>query len=256
MSLLKAGSLLKQWNLRNEDTGSAMQGQFAAKIGMEVRNNWHHHTALSRSRAVTMFINSEVDRITVPSMFYARDATGVAEVQTKIELLLEWCKPNQAEQRPPVLTFWVGNGFLEKTCVLAGISDIQYGEPTVLGALREVSFVLNLDAYSEFKINETAAYETRYHRTRTRDYYEMLCWREYKQPMLGDVIRKRHPAIQQVIPGQIIKLPSIEAIRTSKIEPTSTALATSFGRKDTPQRSLRIEYFNRRDKKYTSHIAR
>ena len=258
MSLKKANSILKQWTLKNIDTGDSLQGQFAAEIGQEVRNNWQHHTALSRSKAVTMFINSEVDRISVESLFYAKDASPAQSVllKNKLKKLMDWSKPTAAKQRPAVLKFWSGNGFIEKTCVIAGISNIKYGEPTVTGEIRSVAFTLNLDEFSFFNIKESANYETRYHRTRERDYYEMLCWREYELPMLGDVIRKRHPDKPQLVPGETVKLPSIEAIRTSTVEPKSIALSTAFGRKDTPQRSLRIDFFNRRNIRYTSHLIR
>ena len=84
----------------------------------------------------------------------------------------------------------------------------------------------------------------------------MLCWREYRKPILGDVIRKRHPQHAQIITGDVIKLPSIEAIQATPIVPSSVALSTAFGRKDTPQRALRIEWFDRRNDKYVSHIVK
>jgi hypothetical protein len=256
MSLKKASTTEKMWVLRNLDTGDEIAGQFAAEIGQEVRNNWAHHTALSRGNAVTMFLNSEVDRYTLESIFYAKDTSDLLFTKFKINKILEWAKPTQAKSRPAILRFTSGDGHIARTVVIAGVNNIKYGEPTVTGAMRQVTFTVNLDAYDAFDINESADYETRYARAKERDYYEMLCWREYQLPMLGDVIRKRHAFQPQLVPGDIVKLPSVEAIRTEITQLTSVALTTSFGRKDTPQRALRIDMFNRRNKKYTSHVIR
>lgn len=245
-----------RWQIRNEDTGETIEGQFPAEVGMEVKNNWQRHTALSRSRAITMFISSENDSLSLTSLFYARDTSELQLVTERINKLIQWSKPDQAFGRPAVCTFWTGNGFLSRQVVIDGISGIKYSKPTAQGELRSVSFTLELGAYDEFSINDTELYETRYHRGRERDYYEMLCFREYGLPLLGDVIRKRNPALPLVTAGSTVPLPSVEAVRNVKVQPTSTQLRTAYGRKDTPQRSLRIDIFNRRNVTHTSHIVR
>lgn len=245
-----------RWQLRNEDTGEVVQGQFPAEVTLDVKNNWQQHTALSRSRAIVMFINSENDVLAMSSVFYARTTDEFQLVTERINKLIEWSKPDLAFGRPAVCTFWVGNGYLERTCVIDSIGGIRYAQPTNEGELRSVSFTLNLLAYQEFNINDAELFETRYHRGRERDYYEMLCFREYKLPMLGDVIRKRNPSQPLVTPGSIIPLPSVEAVRNVKVEPKSLQLRTAYGRKDTPQRALRIDTFNRRNVTHVSHIIR
>lgn len=254
--LTKAGTALKQWSLANEDTGETLKGQYATEFGLEVRNNWRHHTALSRARAVSQFINCEVDRISLPVLFYALSEIDGVTLTNNIEKLIAWSKPTQALNRPAIITFYVGNGFFTRKCVIAGLSDVKFAEPTSTGQLRQVTLTIQLDSYAEFKIDENSSYETRYHRARERDYYEMLTWREYKDPLIGDVIRKRHPESAQIIPGDIIKLPSIEAIQSDIVEPKSTTLMTSFGRKATAQRALRIDWFNRRNTKFVSHVVK
>jgi hypothetical protein len=251
-----ANNVQTRWQIRNEDTGELIQGQFPAKVAVEIKNNWQQHTALSRSRAIVMFINSENDTLTMSSVFFARTSDEYELVTERINKLIQWSKPDLAFGRPAVCTFWVGNGYLERTCVIDSISGLTYSEPTRQGELRSVSFTLNLLAYQEFNINDAELFETRYHRGRERDYYEMLCFREYKLPMLGDVIRKRNPSQPLVTPGSTIPLPSVEAVRNVKVEPKSLQLQTAYGKKDTPQRTLRIDIFNRRNVSYTSHIVR
>ena len=128
--------------------------------------------------------------------------------------------------------------------------------PTILGQLRHVEFTINLEQYQEFDLDSSEIFETRYHRARDRDYYELLAYREYKAPILGEALRKRHPTQPSLAPGAVVKLPSAEGIRRDKIEPTSIPLASAFGRKDTPQRALRIAVLAARSGSYTSHIVR
>lgn len=255
-SLRKANSLLKRWSIQNQDTGDILTGQFAAEIGLEIRNNWQHHTAMSRSVAISQFVNCEVDRITVPAYFYATTALETVTVEKQIANLIKWSKPGNGKDRPAVLKFWVGSKFLERTCVIAGLNDVKFGEPNSEGNLRTFTVNINLDAYAVFDINDTKNYRTRYHRTRVRDYYEMLCWREYQIPIMGDIIRKENPSQALLTPGEIVPMPSIEAIRSETVEAKSTALMTAFGRKNTPQRALRIAYFNAHNKPFTSHVAK
>lgn len=248
---------IRKWFMRNEDTGEMLIGQFAPKnVELNVKNNYAQHTTLSRSRAILMFLSSESDTLNFSSMFFAMHADDAQRVEDSINKLLLWSKPSLAFGAPPPVTFWIGNGHLERLCVIDSISGISYGEPTGDGAIRQVSFTVNLLEYHPFTLQDTELFETRYHRGRERDYYEMLCFREYKQPLLGDIIRKRHPTQPNVTPGSTIKLPSIEAIRTKKPAPTSIALVGAFGRKDTPQRELRIDMFNRRNRVHVSHVIR
>lgn len=250
-----SASIQKRWYIRNEDTGEIVQGQFPAEmVEKSIKNSWEQHTALSRSRSITQFINSESDKLNFSSMFFASDSGKFEDVQSKIQKLESWAKASLTGP-PPVVTFWVGNGHLERTCVIDSMAS-KYMEPASEGDLRHVVFTINFLAYDAFSLSDTELFETRYHRGRERDYYEMLCFREYKLPLLGDVIRKRNPEQPQVTPGSIIPLPSVEAIRSEKVEPKSVPLATAFGRKDTPQRALRIDMFNRRNRPYTSHIVR
>jgi hypothetical protein len=134
------------------------------------------------------------------------------------------------------------------------VSGIQYRTPTAFGGIRDVSLTLNLKAYKEFDITATEESETRYHRARERDYYEMLCWREYRNPNIGDIIRKRHPSKPNLQPGEVVKLPTATALRRDRVEPKSIALQTSFGKKDTPQRRLRMEMLDARNRGYVSHV--
>ena len=246
----------RKWYIRNEETGETLQGQFPAKgLTLEVGSNYVQHTALNRQSAILQYLNGKNDTLTFQSMFYSLDATTDFLIEDRINKLISWARRDSANGRPPVVTFWVGNGFVEQTSVIDSVAGITFEEPTVTGGLRQVSFTVNLLKHEEFDLNETEITETRYHRARERDYFELLCYYEYDTPTLGDVIRRRHPETPNLQPGDIVKLPSVQAIRTEKLTQRSIALKTAFGRKSTPQRTLRQKFFDLRSDSYVSHIV-
>lgn len=246
-----------KWFLRNEDTGDTLEGQFAPNgVQLNIANNWAQHTALSRSRAIIQYLNSQNDTLSFQGMFFAETVVDTGMVEKKFEALKKMARPDPDLKRPPVVTFWVGNGFLEQTSVVDSINGVTFDPPTITGAMRTVLFTVNLLQYTEFSLKDSEIFETRYHRSRQKDYFELLAAREYGDPLIGDAIRKRHPDKPNLVPGAVVKLPSKEALRQETVEPKSIALAGAFGRADTPQRRNRIDIFNRRNQVHYSHVVK
>lgn len=244
------------WYLQSLDTGETLQGQFhPEELTESVGAAYAKHHALNRQKAILQFIHGEADTISFKGLFYAQDSTH--RIQDMVEMLKSFCRRDDKLGRPPQVVFWVGDGHVTmRQCVVKTVAPITYGRPTADGGLREATFTVNLEEYEPFSLEETGIFETRYHVARAGDYYESLCYREYKDPKLGDVIRKRHPDKPIIQVGDVIKLPSIEAVRSVAVEPTSIALQTSYGKKATPQRALRQEMFNRRNRPYYSHVVK
>lgn len=245
----------RKWFLRNEDSGETLEGQFApTSITRDVTNKYAKHTALNRANTILQYLNSESDTLVLQAGFFAADFTKSTDIEERLEKLISWAKRDPDLLRPPIVLFWIGDGHLEQLSVIDSITGITYGEPTILGGIREVTFTINLLQYTEFSLDDTESFDTRFHHAKERDYYELLTEREYKDPLRGDVIRKQHPTQPVLTPGAIVRLPSIEGVRTIRVEPKSIALQTAYGRKETPQRSLRIDMFNRRNRSFVSHI--
>jgi len=245
----------RKWFLRNEDSGETMEGQFAPTgLTRDVANNYAQHTALNRANTIIQYLNSKADTLVLQAGFFAQDFTKGAAVEERLEKLVSWAKRDPDLLRPPRVLFWIGNGHLEQLSVIDSISGITYGEPTILGEIREVSFTVNLLQFVEFNLDDQESFDTRFHHTKERDYYELLTQREYGDPLRGDVIRKQHPTQPNLTPGAIVRLPSIEGVRTERVETKSIPLKTAYGRKETPQRSLRIDMFDRRNRPFVSHV--
>jgi hypothetical protein len=97
--------------------------------------------------------------------------------------------------------------------------------------------------------------ETRWHRARLHDYYEWLAQREYGDPMKGVIIRNDQPTKLVLQPGEIVKLPSPGNLLGRVAAPASIALEGAFDREESPQRTLRISMFDRRNRSYVSHTT-
>lgn len=275
-SLLGAGAALattfipnfKIWNIGNLDTKKVLQGQFEP-VGLTRDNvgaNWGQHTSLNRQNAILQFLNGKQETLAFQGRFFRNNALGL-DVQgavfggnlidntpeQKFEVLRSWAKVDSALRRPPILQFWVGDGHVRMNCVM-NLSGVKYGRPDAFGGLRDVTFTVNLLEFTSFSLDDEEETDTRFARAKERDYYELLAFQEYGDPLRGDVIRKLHPQQQNLKQGDTVRLPAIEGIRTEVVEQKSIPLQTGFGRKDTAQRRLRIEFFNKRSTSFVSHV--
>jgi hypothetical protein len=243
----------KIWNLRNLDTGQTLQGQFEAEnVSRDVGANWGQFTSLNRQNPILQFLNGAAEKVSFDGRLFRNHALDTSP-EVKLDLLVSWTKIDPSLRRPPVLQFWVGDGHVMINCVIVSIQT-SYQRPDFFGGLRDCTFSVSLLEFSTFSLDDAEEVDTRYARARERDYFELLAFEEYGNPMIGDVIRKAHPALQSLEPGDIVKLPSIEGVRTVQVTQTSIPLKTAFGRKDTAQRRLRLQFFDKRSGSYVSHL--
>jgi hypothetical protein len=258
MSVIPSFSdMQRRWHLYNRDTAEIFSGQFHAEdlthegVGSVYSDRW----ALNRRHPITQFVRGELERVSFRGRFHA--TTSLETLEDQINFFKTWARRDEKLKRPPVLEFFVGNGdaeFFEQPCLLESVNGIKYDRPTLFGGMRQVTFTVTLREYKEQKIAAGPTGETRYHRAKQGEYYELIAFYEYGQPLLGDVIRKRHPSQPAIAVGDVVKLPSVEKVRTQTVAATSVPLETAFGRKETPQRTLRIDWFDKRDVSHVSHI--
>lgn len=252
---------LRSWYLFNVDTGQLFQSQFEPEgLTRNVQANYAQHTALNRANPILQFLNKEAETCSFQATLF-RQSVAVNNVEEDLALLQSWAEPaegGQGNSKPPVLIFSVGDGFYNLDCVLESLSNITYGgeggRQTFDGGVRKVTFTVNLRQYQEFELDSALISETRYHRAKERDYYELIAQVEYGSAIKGDIIRKRNPDKPNMQLGDRVPFPSIEAIRRDRVEPKSMALSTAYGKKPTPQKQLRLDMFDRRNRPYVSHI--
>jgi hypothetical protein len=256
MSLIADILGFRSWHLQSHDVpNQILHGQFEPQDTTEnVGSKYSQHNSLNRAHPIIQFVNGVADTLSFNAQLFARDFL-FNSVSDDLTLLKTWAKRDPNLRRPHIVSFWVGDGAIAMDkCVVQGLSDIKYGKPSALGALKDVSLTIHLLQYEPFSLELTEPPETRYHHAKFDDYYEMLCFREYGNPMMGDVIRKRHPDKPSIQVADIVKLPSSEAIRKDTVEPKSLALNTAYGRKETPQRTLRLAVFDEHQRTHVSHV--
>lgn len=243
----------KVWNLKNLDTGQTLQGQFEAEnVSREIAVNWGQFTSLNRQNPILQFLNGSAKRVSFDGRLFRKHALDTSP-EDKLDMLVSWTEIDPALRRPPILQYWIGDGHLTINCVIVGLKE-DYRRPDFFGGLRDVTFSVSLLEFSTFSLDDAEEVDTRYARARERDYFELLAFEEYGNPLIGDVIRKQHPALQSMEAGDIVRLPSIEGVRNTPVTQTSIPLKTAFGRKDTPQRRLRQQFIDKRSTKYVSHL--
>jgi phage protein U len=244
--------------MRNIDDAfgtDALQAQFeAVDLTESVGAVYSETTSLNRQTPILQWVNGESDTITFQGRVYAIYAQDAPRVQNEIKRLKKWVVRDSKLGRPPTISFSSGDGHVQMDCVIERISNIRYDAPQKDGSLRGASFTMSLRKYVQ--PTSFPPHESRYHAVKRRDYYESLAQREYKKPLLGDVLRKRNPDKANLATGDVVKLPSLDAMRKEVVEPTSIPLATAFGKKDTPQRRRLKEMFDLRSVPFVSHVIR
>lgn len=245
-----------KWSLTNLETEEIFVSQFPP-VGMtgDVSNVYSEAGALNMQNPIMQWVRGNTDTLAVPSQLYSEHSDD--DIMVKLNTLIGWTRKDEALARPPILMFRMGDGTVRMSeCVIESITGITYvsfrehdGKP------RDLTFTVNLRKWFEFKFDVEEEGETRYHRAKSHDYYEWLTYREYGDPILGDIIRKDHPTKPYLSVGDVVKLPNQSKLRKSVITPRSVSFKTAYGRKETPQRTLRLDIFDRRNVRYVSYVV-
>jgi hypothetical protein len=233
----------RTWTLLNQDTREAIKGQFPAEEpSFEYGANWGDIKSLNRPHPLLQYLQGQSDVFNVSSQFLHRDITDDS-INEKINKLYSFCRRDQRFGRPPICRFAIGDGtVVNMEVILLKVSSVKYSQPDFLGGVRQVKFTLNFRRFTRFSLRDIPQSDTRFHRTASGQYYELIAQREYGDPLIGDYIRKQPEQSGKalLVPGDVVKLPAREGVKDKIITQTSVILKTAFGRTDTPQK-LRLE---------------
>lgn len=251
-------SEIRSWVLFNVDNDGepAIKGQFEPlQTTEDLSNKWAQHTGLGRSKPILQFVNLAPGTMSYRALLYAIDSTH--DIVQDLKRLKKWREIDPSLGRPPVLSFYVGDRSVGMdSCVIESLSGISYSEIRDDGKPRRITLDVELREFAPFDIEEELTTDTRYHRAKAGDYMELLTWREYRDALMGDAIRQDHPDLAILQVGDVVKLPAIEGVRDRVITQQSIPLKTAFGKKDTAQRTNRLEAFDRRGGDYFSEILK
>lgn len=241
----------RRWHLINLDTSEEFVGDFEAEgITANVSANYNETNALNRQYPIMQYISGNSRTVQFSAMMFAKDNSD--DIMARLERLCSYCERDTKLKRPPRVLLRVGFTKMSRTSVIESVSNIVYESPRANGSPRGARFQVQLRGYRDYKLSSGAPPESRYAKAKAGEYMELLAQREYGNPLLGDVIRKRHPGIQVLETGVTVKLPSIDAINSVSIAPTSVALKTLTARQDSVQQQLRTTLFDRTNRPYSS----
>mgnify|MGYP003528028486 CR=1 FL=1 len=225
------------WHLLNTDTGEQVDGAYPPEdLTHTVGSRWVEKFALNRKNGILQFLHGETDVVTFTATFYKKHL--LHSIEGDIELLTRMAVRDRLIARPPILEFWCGDAFLNIKCILEPFTK-QIGLPGTDGALKFVTISMTLRKYSPYSLEDTGNFDTRYHRAKAGDYLEFIAWHEYKNPLIGVELAKRHPQVRLApANNEVIKLPSIEGLRKVRIVPASVAFTTLTERAESSQKTL------------------
>lgn len=248
-----------------------IEGQFHAEgLTEEVKSTYSEKFALNRQTAITQFVHGETETLTFTGRLFAarQRIPGLPfqgeKIDDQLKKLKEWVRRDSLIGRPPLLSFTAGDGHVGfEKCFIESLSGITYERPTAAGGLRHVTFTVNLRQFTDFELPKfqlpgfgaiPGVSNTRFHTASRGDYYETLTELEYGDALLGDVIRRENPDKPNIQIGDVILLPSAPSVIGQRITQQSVPLKTGFGRRDTPQRDLRLEFLRTRDRSKASFV--
>lgn len=261
-------AIFTNWTLINLDTNEELEGDFEAEnVTRNVSVQYVEHHTLSRENPILQFVHGGLDKLTFDGRFFIDPAifslsglpfaalgAGVGLLPDpgisgpfslrpaeKLAILEKWASVDPDLGRPPIVLFAIGDGELSQISLIESISNILYDRPLLTGEIRGISFSMSLIKFVQFDI-ETASEpppDSRYHHTKEREYYELIAEREYGTPILGDIVRKRHPDKAILQTNDVVKLPSVGAIKTIQVIPRSIQLQGLNEQAPSPQRTLR-----------------
>jgi len=243
-----------RWTITNLDTGGKVEGQFAPINPRETPggSEFAEHISLNRDKPITQFLHGGADSFSFTAMWFAVfEADDTPE--KRIRTLRSWGRRFTDLQRPPRVSFTVGDGTLLPGEWFLKVGEIAYFDPPKdAGGIRGVTAAVALREYTPWALTSEPAPETRYHRAKQGDYYELIAWFEYRDTTRGDVIRKRNPEKLSLEIGDVVPLPSLAAIRTVARVPTSTTFKGVTKQKASDQKALRQLVQDRNDRAYAS----
>lgn len=258
-------ALATNWILANIDTGEELEGDFEAQnITRDVSASYAEHHTLNRQSPITQFLHGNTDTLSFEGRFFmdpailslsglpfagpvsrflsdGTDTRFSLRPGEKLKKIEEWVGIDADLQRPPIVQFSVGDGELSQVSYIESVTNIRYDRPLITGEVRGVTFVVNLKKFIPFDIDlaEQPAPESRYAHVKEGEYYELLAQLEYGVPMLGVVVQQRNPTAAILEEGDVVKLPSLRAIQSQQVNPSSIAFTNLNSKQPSAQKTLK-----------------
>lgn len=247
----------RAWSLLNLDTGESFEFAYeGTNVGFDHGAGYAQIKAVGRQNPVLQFVAGDLEVLTFTARLF-RTSTADSNALLELLLLREWVKIDESLGRPPILSLRMGDGHLAlEQCVLFKVAERHVDRMSADGGFKGAEVALTLARYEEFDLSAGLPTESRYHRVRHGEYYEMLAQIEYGDPLVGDALRARNPTKRVLTLGDVVKLPSRRAIAKDALGLRSVPLAAAFARKDSAARANFRDTYDARGAKAVSRVLR
>jgi phage protein U len=217
------------WYLHDVDNNVTIRGQFPIEelrksVGAQIATA----QAFGSESVVAQWVGGTEKRITFDATLFATDATkghSLRETYFDLERLAE---KDDRLGRAPICVF--GYGVVESVQVFVERIDPRFHRLHSDGTPRLIWCALTLIRYDPFEhemLDPTRpARSSLEHRvSEAAPTYEAIAALEYRDPLLGDRLRKLNPAMPMApTVGELISLPPLDVIAVDHVAPSFTAL--------------------------------
>lgn len=215
-----------------------------------VSGTWSEATSLGRQHPIQQWTKGEQQTINFEAKFFSRHIAE--DIDAIVESLKSAVQADPALGRPPLFDFiW---GAFHDVVVVSSVGGLRRGSLRPDGRLREATLGITLRHYEPFDLIVTdpdaPPGDTFYLTTAKGDSWESLAGRLYRQPLLGELVRRANPGNPFLGPGLTVTMPDPANVRGLVVSPRSIPLERTV-----EGISLRIAMFNKRRRSKASRIV-
>jgi len=228
----KTSKVAVDWRIKNLDTLEVIQPQLPMPedgINVNFGGTLVDQARFGEQDPITHWVHGVTQNITFTAILFTRHADEAADVEDLFDQFVELTQKDPDLGRPPICQFSYGSFFSETVLIERADSNIVSVDKD--GFAREIRISLSLRKYVPFsqqQIDPTKPAKESFYliATEAERSYEALARRFYGDPLLGDVIRRRHPA-EPFAPrvGDKVKIPPKAIALKESLEPQFHALS-------------------------------
>ena len=236
----------------SDDFEMDLEFQFVpSSFSVNIGANYAEGGTLNRQHPITQWTRGKSKTIAFEAKFFARDTQeNIDDTLAKLE---QATSRVEALGRPPLLIFSWGRVFSEFV-VIEDLGNVVVDELRPDGTHQGFLLRIQLRRYDFFdlKLTDPTAppHDSFVALVRQGDTWEHLAARQYKNPLQGDLLRRRNPDKPFLTPGQVVVLLDRENIRGVPVLPESPPLARTHAFEE-----VRDALFALRSGARTTHIG-
>lgn len=215
------------------DNGTYIQGQFPPQqLTENVAGVWAEAGTLGLDHPILQFVRGALETITLDAKCWAnhQGVLGVLEDNIKevVDQIRGLPRRDPALGRPHVWLLTVGDEFSQQV-VVRSVGGIRYDRMRPFNkSLRGAMFSIEFIRYIEYTLEESAKSESLIVNVREGDFYESIAAREYGDPQMGEVLRRRNPDMLDLTVGDKLHIPPKDIARAElSLAPASLAMKST-----------------------------